>query len=315
MKEFTIVHLKKHTGDFTGEVGLSLVDEGIQALSKHLLLLGGTSSGKRLGTETGSGLSGLLGEALGLGSDRHLTSGDGASGKTKWGTNWRWSAVGSWDSSGWSSTLGAVGSNRVVGAWHTWVAHLWGWHTVWHGHAWLTTWGTGVSGSSLLHHWLLTWVASHDGATSHAWHGHAWLTGVSWHWGVSVDGGTHVAWSGHAATVSESLGLSLLHLRLEGLSTDVFSLSEGDVEGLGADHLAVHLLDSFGGLVGGRVAHETKVLIESARCLMRDIGHCTHPGGSALVLHDSAAGDGTKGVELGSESLVVPLVCAMSAVF
>jgi len=85
--------------------------------------------------------------------------------------------------------------------------------------------------------------------------------------------------------------LTLLHLRLEGLTTDVLALSKSDVEGLGADHLAVHLLDGLGGLIGGRVANETEV----ARS-------------SVLVLHDLAGSDSSKGVELSSETLVIPLI-------
>jgi hypothetical protein len=75
------------------------------------------------------------------------------------------------------------------------------------------------------------------------------------------------------------------------LSSDILSLGEGDVQGLGADHLAIHLGDSLGSLVGRRVADETKVL-----------------GSTLVVLHDPARSDGSEGVELGSESLIIPLV-------
>jgi hypothetical protein len=75
------------------------------------------------------------------------------------------------------------------------------------------------------------------------------------------------------------------------LSSDILSLGEGDVQGLGANHLAVHLRDSLGGLIGRRVADETKVL-----------------GSTLVVLHDPARGDGSEWVELGSESLIIPLV-------
>jgi hypothetical protein len=75
------------------------------------------------------------------------------------------------------------------------------------------------------------------------------------------------------------------------LSTDILSLSERNVKRLGTDHLAVHLGNSFGRLVGRRVADETEVL-----------------GDALVILHDSAAGDGSEWVELGSKTVVIPLV-------
>lgn len=274
VEELSVVHLEQHAGNLSSEVGLRFVNQGVEGLSEHLLLLGRSSSGKRLSSQLGrSSLSGL-GSGL-LRSNGHLTSGHGSGGETLG------SADGRSGRSGGRGSGVAVGS--VVGG-HTWVArHLRG-HAVWHGDTGLSV-GSRVSRSSLLHHGRVT-----HGSTSHGHHTR--LTSVSGHGRVAVHGGLHVAGGAHGSSAKgDSLSLSLLHLRLQGLSSDILSLSKRDVEGLGTDHLAVHVLDGLGRLVGGGKADETKV-----------------SRGTILILHDLARGDGSKGIKLGSESVIIPLV-------
>src|SRR6056300_375731 len=46
MKQLGIIHLQKHSRDLTGKFWLGVVDERVQALSDHILLLLGRSTGK-----------------------------------------------------------------------------------------------------------------------------------------------------------------------------------------------------------------------------------------------------------------------------
>jgi hypothetical protein len=85
--------------------------------------------------------------------------------------------------------------------------------------------------------------------------------------------------------------VALSDLALKLLTTDFAALSEGDIERLAADHLVVHLSDSLGGLVGRGEADETKAL-----------------GGTFLIAHDLAAGDGAESLELATELLIVCVV-------
>jgi len=290
VEKFRVVHLEEHTSDLSGELTLSpdtlvmiyrnaddsLVDQRVKSFTEHLLLLNGVGSGQRLGRESGSlSRSG----SLVLGSNRHLRTSGSVGGESLGNTDGRGSTVGSL-----STRSGRRSSSRsgVVGG-HSTVRSSGG-HTVRHGrHTGLAI--RSVSGS-VLHHLGSTGV-SHHRTTSHGHH--VGLT-VSRHGRVAVDGLTHVTGTHGSTRVTASV-LSLRHLGLESLSSDVLSLGESDVQGLGTDHLAVHLRDSLGSLIGRRVADETKVL-----------------GSTLVVLHDSAAGDCSEGVELGSESLIIPLV-------
>ena len=280
-------------------VGDSLLDKRVERLSEHLLLVLWRCPSKTLRIEL---LSSCLRRRSALGvslrrSKRHLrTSGHGTSGKTLRSTNGR-SAVGIGCRSGRSSAhIGR--SHRVL--WHTGVRHLRRRHPIGHVHPRLTGWS--VSWSCLLHH-LLRRVSHHR--ASHARH-HSGLSTVAVHRRVRVHGCTHVSRCSHTASVGHSLGLSLLHLRLQGLSSHVLALGEGDVEGLGADHLAVHVLDSLGGFIGGGVADKAKVLQGST--LNGFENQPAHPRCAIVILHDLAAGDGTEGLKLGSETVVIPLV-------
>lgn len=81
--------------------------------------------------------------------------------------------------------------------------------------------------------------------------------------------------------------VALRDLRLELRLADVLALGERDVEGLGADHLAVELGDGLGRLVGGGEADKAKAL-----------------GDGLVVDHDLARGDLPKGLKLGLELLL-----------
>mmetsp|Transcript_38790 Transcript_38790/g.90435 ORF Transcript_38790/g.90435 Transcript_38790/m.90435 type:complete len:671 (-) Transcript_38790:121-2133(-) len=79
--------------------------------------------------------------------------------------------------------------------------------------------------------------------------------------------------------------LGLLHL-----AADLDGLVEGDVDGLGAEHLAVHGGDSARRLLGGSEAHKTEAL-----------GHLR----ALLVAHDLGRGDGAELLEGGAELVIV----------
>ena len=65
-KEFSVVHLQKHTSDLAGQLRLLGLDLGVQSLTKHLLLLRGRSSTKSLSGQAAGNAS--LGLRDGLGS-------------------------------------------------------------------------------------------------------------------------------------------------------------------------------------------------------------------------------------------------------
>jgi hypothetical protein len=250
-----------------------LVDQRVESFTEHLLLLLGRSSGQRLGRESRSGGSGGLLTGV-LRSDGHLSTSGSVGRETLGNTDGRRSTV---DSRTGSAIRGS--GTSVVGR-HT--VRTGRGHTIRHGgHTGSTV--RSVSGS-VLHHLRSTGVSTHHGSHGH----HTGLT-VSGHGRVAVYGLTHVSGSTH--TVESHSRLSLVDLRLESLSSNILSLGESDIQRLGANHLAVHLGYSLGSLVGGRVADETKVL-----------------GSTLVILHDSAAGDCSEWVKLGSESLIVPLV-------
>jgi hypothetical protein len=75
-------------------------------------------------------------------------------------------------------------------------------------------------------------------------------------------------------------------------ATDLLALSQGDVDGLASDELAVHLSDSLGGLIRGREANETE----------------TTGGVLGIVEHDLGGSDGTEGGEFLAELLVIDSV-------
>lgn len=85
--------------------------------------------------------------------------------------------------------------------------------------------------------------------------------------------------------------VALGDLAFELLAADLTPLSEGDVEGLGTDHLVVHLGDGLGGLVGRGEADETEAL-----------------GSAFVVAHDLATGDRPERLEFGAKFLIIDVV-------
>jgi hypothetical protein len=134
---------------------------------------------------------------------------------------------------------------------------------------------------------------------------HAGLRRVSHHTAARTTGSTReslrtggIVHGGTAEKAGRGEAHRLLHaqvalsnLALELLAADVLALSERDIERLSTDHLVIHLRHSLGSLIGGRIADETKAL-----------------RGSLVVAHDLAAGDRAKGLELGTELLVIDVV-------
>ena len=97
----------------------------------------------------------------------------------------------------------------------------------------------------------------------------------------------------------DASGSSLLHANLVALSNltfqllpaDLTTLSEGDIERFGTNHLVVHLCNSLGGLLRSGVADETEAL-----------------GMVLVVAHDLGAGNGSKRLELSTELFVIDVV-------
>jgi hypothetical protein len=105
-----------------------------------------------------------------------------------------------------------------------------------------------------------------------------------------VPGGSTHPGGGHHL---HSTGVSSGDLGLEGGPSSLLSLSDGDKERLGPDHLAVHVGDGLLSLVGGRETDET----EPSR------------GARLVITHDLARGDGPESVKLGTETVIIPVVC------
>ena len=138
------------------------------------------------------------------------------------------------------------------------------------------------------------------GVTGAGW-GHAWLT-IAHHATSArrreVAARRIVHRAVHVATRDTSSS-GLLHadlvtlsdLALQLLPADLTTLGEGDVERLGANHLVVHLCDSFRGFFGTGVTNETEAL-----------------GMVLVVAHDFGTGDGSEGLELGTELFIIDIV-------
>jgi len=80
-------------------------------------------------------------------------------------------------------------------------------------------------------------------------------------------------------------------LALKLLATIFTALGNGNVQRLAADHLVVHFSNSFGGFIGRREADKAETF-----------------GGTLLVAHDLAAGDGAERLELNAKLLVVHII-------
>ena len=287
VKEFDVVHVQEHSGDLSGELGLLLLDVQVEALSEHLLLLGGRGLG-----EDGSG-QGLLRTGQG--------DGGGAVGLAT--TNGLINAVAHVVGElvvavpGGGGTTGTLASERTLAGLHTLGSTAnpgWGW-------------GTGGAGTGILSPGPATWatlnLSVRDELRTLAWGTLLGTTppGRPGHHGVHVllllalgrdrvvehglgehRAGEDTRLLGHPHLVT----LGVLDLKL--LPADLLALSEGDVDGLLANHLAVHLSHGPGGLVRGGEAHEA----EAAGVVL-------------LVNSDLGRGDGAEGGELQAELLII----------
>lgn len=286
MQKLGVVHLEEHTGDLAGKFGLSSEDERVDSLTEHLLLLSGSGSAKSGSGELLRSRGGGTFLASGL---LTLRTGTVLSRSTTGGTTVRSSSSGT--STGTRShtanLLLLLLSSVTSRAHRTSVRHTSGRHRVRHGSGGSThgltvrtvsrsTTGGNHTGRRVAHHGTSSTVSSRRRRVVHGLLGHV------------SSGSTETGSGGHL----HSLVVSRSDLVLESCSSGLLSLSDGDVEGLGADHLAVHLCDGLSGLIGGREANETE----------------TSGSTTLLVSHDLARGDRTESVELGSESLVIPVV-------
>ena len=297
VQQLAVVHLEQHASDLAGVVGLTGSNLGVQVLTNHLLLLIGIGSG-----QSGSG------QASGLGS---RGSGSGSSGTVSTGLALvlgETTTAGTGDAAGSSGTLGAggtLGTTLLTGG--TAALRLGA--------------GTLAAGTALAHRGeaLAHRVAGHGSTGVHllglvrvnpAGAGdHTGLAGVdhtattlgreATGTGVEELGRVHAA--GHLAghLLHAELG-ALGHLGLQLRLADLLALGKSDVDGLGAEHAAVHLGDSLGGLIGGREADETETLGGTLDLLSLL--------SSLLIAHDLGGGDDTINGELLTELLIIDIV-------
>jgi len=274
VEKLGVVHVKEHTGDLAGKLGLPLLDADVEALSKELLLLlerdvsedrggqGLLAAGELGGAGGGSGLVGLgthglvntvadtgveLVAPVAVASERGLAGGDTT----------RASHPGAGGTRATGGTLPG-GPDAAGTAGHLGVHEL----------------GVLARGT------LLRGVPPGPGGH----HGVETLAGQA-----AVEHGGVAHGAGHGTSL---LGEPHLHagvvLGLEGLPADLLALGEGDIDGLVANHLAVHLGERLGGLLLRGEAHESKA-----------------PGVALLVNLDLGRGDGAEGGELLAKLLVV----------
>jgi hypothetical protein len=259
VKKLGILHLEEHTSDLACELGLLLVDLGVESLTEHLLLLSRGSSVESVDVERRrgrSGLGALLREAT------HLAG---------------------------TTTAELLTTTTHVGATHHVRRHTTGHH----GH------GSTTTSTATTHHHLLSKGGVGVCSRREALHGRNGVTHGGLAVGtaatallgetttLSTLGHTlhegHLATGGHdglATRTEEHLGLHelrgdatgggslLLHADLvasldAGLEltlADVLALGESDVEGLVMHHLLVELGDGLGGLVWVAEADKAKAL-------------------------------------------------------
>jgi hypothetical protein len=85
--------------------------------------------------------------------------------------------------------------------------------------------------------------------------------------------------------------VALCNLAFELLPPHLTPLGEGHVQGLGANHLVVHLRNGLGSFVRRGEANETKAL-----------------GSALFIAHDLTARDRAEWLELGTELVIVDVV-------
>src|SRR5690242_4663321 len=286
--ELAVVHFEQHTGDLAGQLGLHLVDLGVERLTEHLLLLANRGSVEDVQVDaTSTGEASLrtlawaavrttaasLREALATAHGRsHLTLGhagharDGALAATA------------------TTTHGLLSLSRelhVLGG-HVRSREATGGHARGHVHR-RDLLGVGTATATLLRHTageatstLLSRNASGEG--------HLTTAARRKHHGL--------ARSKHLRHATELLLLLLLHAELiagldgglELVLTDILALGKSDVEGLAVEHALVHVGDSLGGLIGVAEANETETLALAEDLLLALDGDLVASLGGVILL-------------------------------
>lgn len=294
VQELTVVHLEQHSGDLAGIVGLAGGNLGVQVLTNHLLLLVGIGSGEGgSGQDVGIGSGGSRGSGtvstgvasvLGVATTASTgTTTGSASGALGRGTLRTTLLTGSTAALGLGAGTLAAGTALAHG--REALAH----GVAGHGSTWVHLLGlVGVNPAGAGNH---TGLAGVDHAATLGRE----ATGT----GVEELGRVHAA--GHLAGHLLHADLSALgHLGLQLRLADLLALSKSNVDGLRAEHAAVHLSDSLGGLIGRGEADETEALGGTLGLLSLT--------GSLLIAHDLGGGNDTIDRELLAELLIIDLI-------
>mmetsp|Transcript_31331 Transcript_31331/g.91752 ORF Transcript_31331/g.91752 Transcript_31331/m.91752 type:complete len:621 (-) Transcript_31331:133-1995(-) len=275
MEELGVVHLEEHAGDLASELRLRLVDEGVETLANHVLLHLGAGRSESAGGEalvSGNGRLGLLGRHLLLGRGRGdaLLLGRHVAGLLVELHVLLATAT---------STAASTALVRVAATTASAGSLL--------GHAAVLRHGVHAPLLLLLHHGVgEAGTAGHHGVgrLHTAGSGAALLHVHTRHAaGVAHGHGT----TSHAGLASAATGVASLELG----PTDLLALGKGDEDGLGADDLAVHLVDGPGGLLGGGVADEAEASRPAVLHVLHDAGRSDGAHGGELVAKD-VVGDG-----------------------
>lgn len=295
-KEFSVVHLQKHTSDLASQLRLLALDLGVQSLTKHLLLLRGRDGTKRLGSQTASNRSFRLSSGMSSGVlsatattahlDRHATT---ATTESTAHRHARYIATA-------TSTEGLHLSHSLrVGhaVRNSTRAHSTHGDTLSEVRRHLLV-GTHATATLLRERRVLARTSTRD--TSHDHTGlrrESQATTLAGGYEALLtrtveNGGLHVLetcqslnlWKkiketyrlGHSSRSSSLLlsdGVASLNAGLELASTDILALGKGNVEGLAVDHSLVHLGHGLRGLIGAAEADETEALALPKDLLLR----------------------------------------------
>jgi hypothetical protein len=278
--QLAVVHLKKHTGDLASKLGLHLSDLGVESLTKHLLLLTGSSTaqGAHVDASTGGTAATTLREAghgrLTRSALGHTAATSTLRRETLTATHAGNTSHGDLGHTGHrchgDTTTAAASAHSLLsslGELHVLLVHVGREctrsHTGWHVHGRHLLSVRGAATTLLTRHTTgeasatTTLLAGNTGRERHL----TTTTGREHH-------GLLTRCDEHLRDPAELLLLLLLHAELvagldgglELVLADILTLSKGDVERLALDHFLVHLGDSLGGLVGVAEADETETL-------------------------------------------------------
>eukprot|EP00162_Nutomonas_longa_P012116 comp20919_c0_seq1/m.43597 comp20919_c0_seq1/g.43597 ORF comp20919_c0_seq1/g.43597 comp20919_c0_seq1/m.43597 type:complete len:589 (+) comp20919_c0_seq1:259-2025(+) len=306
--ELGVVHLEQHAGDLGSKLRLLLENQRVETLANHLLLLSlGSSSETSGGERLEIGLARLASRSrttrvLGL-TRRHASvrvrrsaaSGGRTAASVGVHATHRAARAVRVDRAGDRAAAGLLRTRasralltrhlrgRAAGAsaaGHAGAGHAAG-HLVLRDRLVAAAHAAGAAGlpRTATHHLVAVHVEARALAARHACvveHGAARVAHAALHH-------IGVAHAHHARA-----GDALLVLGLELGTADLLALGKGDKDGLGAEHLAVHLGDGLGGLLRGCVADKAEAL-----------------GLALVVAHDLCRGDATVSREFGAELVVV----------